>query len=54
MASVAYSRIHGQISTEKEFLCVLSYVCLVCSETTSSIRSDVYRLVKDMKCQTSN
>ena len=32
---------------------VLSYVCLVCSKTTSSIRSDVDRLVKDMKCQTS-
>ena len=33
---------------------VLSYVCLLCSETTSSIRSDVYRLLKDMKCQTSH
>ena len=33
---------------------VISYVCLVCSEITSSIRSDVYRLVKDMKCQTSH
>ena len=33
---------------------VLSYVCLVCSETTSSIRSDVYLLVKDKKCQTSH
>ena len=33
---------------------VLSHVCLVCSETTSSIRSDVDRLVKDMKCQTSH
>ena len=27
---------------------------LVCSETTSSIPSDVDRLAKDMKCQTSH
>ena len=33
---------------------VLSYVCLVCSETTLNIPSDVDRLVKDMKCQTSH
>ena len=31
---------------------VLSHVCLVRSETTSSIRSDVDRLVKNMECQT--
>ena len=28
-------------------------MCLACSETTSSIPSDVDRLLKDMKCQTS-
>ena len=33
---------------------VLSHVCLVRSETTSSIRSDVDSLVKDMKCKTSH
>ena len=37
-----------------DFLNLIVDVCLVCSETTSSIRSDVYRLVKDMKCQTSH
>ena len=53
MGSVAYSRTNGQniISSEQSKIIP---VCLVCSETKSSIPS-VDRLVKDiMKCQTSH
>ena len=50
MASVAYSRINGQYF----FIAQKGIpVCLVCSETTSSIPS-VDRLVRDMKCETSH
>ncbi len=46
MASVAYSRTNGQISSSSLHSKGIP-VCLVCSETKSSIPS-VDRLVKDM------
>ena len=53
MASVAYSRTKRHINISpyntKGIL-----VGLVCSETSSSILSDMDRLAKDMKCQTSH
>ena len=53
MASVAYSRTKGQIRKGIPEHRKGIPVCLVCSETTSSIPS-VGRLVRDMKCQTSH
>ena len=57
MASVAYSRTKGQISISSLRRKGIPEhrkgipVCLVCSETTSSIPSEG-RLVGDMKCHT--
>ena len=48
MASGAYSRTDQYVFVTQKS----NYLCLVCSETTPSIPS-VYRLVRDMKCQTS-
>ena len=52
MASVAYSRTNGQINVSSQHRKAIP-VHLVCSETTSSIPSDVDHLVKAMRCQTS-
>ena len=53
MASVAYSRTNGQNSISSQHSKGIP-MCLVCTETKSSIPS-VDRLVKEiMKCQTSH
>ena len=54
MAGVAYSRTNGQISISSYKHTKGIPVGLVCSETSSSIPSDVDRLAHNMKCQKSH